>query len=41
MHIEVDSELVVRVEESGAGPLAFMPLVDFAKVADRCIVDAF
>ena len=41
MHIEVDSELAVHVEESGADPLTFIPRVDFAKVSDRCIVDAF
>ena len=41
MHIEVDSDLAVHVKESGADPLTFMPLVDFAKVTDRCIVDAF
>jgi hypothetical protein len=41
MHIEVNSELAVRVEESGANPLTFVPMVNFARISDRCIVDAF
>jgi hypothetical protein len=41
MHIEIDSELGCRVEEEGADPLTFVPMVDFSKLADRCITDAF
>jgi hypothetical protein len=41
MHIEIDSELACRVEEEGADPLAFVPIMDFSKLADRCITDAF
>jgi hypothetical protein len=41
MHIEIDSELGCRVEEEGADPLTFFPLVDFAKLTDPCITDAF
>jgi hypothetical protein len=41
MHIEIDSELGVHVEEEGADPLTFIPRVDFARLTDRCIVDAF
>jgi hypothetical protein len=41
IHIEIDSELACRVEEEGADPLAFVPIMDFSKLADRCITDAF
>ena len=41
MHIEVDSELGVHVEESEADPLTFVPMVDFSRLTDPCITDAF
>ena len=41
MHIEIDAELECRVEEEGTDPLIFVPLVDFSKLTDRCITDAF
>jgi len=41
MHIQVDSELGCRVEEEGADPLTFFPLVDFHRLTDPCITDAF
>jgi hypothetical protein len=41
MHIEMDSELQCRLQEDGAKPLTFVPLVDFAKLTDPCITDAF
>jgi hypothetical protein len=40
MRIEVDSELRYRVVE-GADPLIFAPLVDFEKLEDPSIIDAF
>jgi hypothetical protein len=40
MRIEVDSELGYRVVE-GADPLVFVPLVDFEKLKDPSIIDAF
>ena len=41
MHIDIDSELRCRVLENGADPLTFVPMVDFSKLADPCITDAF
>ena len=41
MHIEIDSGLGYRVQEEGADPLTFLPLVNFAKLTDPCITDAF
>lgn len=40
MRIEVDSELRYRVAE-GADPLIFFPLVDFKKLKEPSIIDAF
>jgi hypothetical protein len=40
MRIELDSELSYRVVE-GADPLIFVPLVDFEKLEDPSIIDAF
>jgi hypothetical protein len=39
--LEIDSELKYRIEEGGADPLVFVPHVDFAKLADPSIIDAF
>jgi hypothetical protein len=41
LHIEVDSALNYRVLETGAEPLVFVPLVDFEKLEDPSIIDAF
>ena len=41
LHIEVDSELRHRVAEEAAEPLVFVPLVDFEKLKDPSIIDAF
>jgi hypothetical protein len=41
LHLEVDSDLECRVLEEGADPLVFVPLVDFAKLEDSSIIDAF
>ena len=41
LHLEIDSELECRVLEEGANPLVFVPLVDFAKLEDPSIIDAF
>ena len=41
LHIEVDSELRVRLSEVAADPLVFLPLVDFAKLKDPSIIDSF
>jgi hypothetical protein len=39
--IELDDRLNYRVLEEGAAPLIFSPLVNFKKLADPCIIDAF
>ena len=41
MRIEVDSDLHYRSVEAGAEPLVFAPLVDFGRLADPSIIDAF
>ena len=41
MQIEMDSELNYTVREEGAEPLVFVPRVDFAKLEDPSIIDAF
>ena len=41
LHLEIDSELDHRVEEEGAEPLVFAPLVNFAKLTDPSIIDAY
>ena len=41
MHIEIDSELRYRVEEEGADPLVFSPQVDFDRLSEPSIIDAF
>jgi hypothetical protein len=39
--IEIDSELKYRIVEGGTDPLVFVPHVDFVKLADPSIIDAF
>jgi hypothetical protein len=41
LHIELDSALNYRVIETNAEPLVFIPLVDFDKLEDPSIIDAF
>lgn len=41
LHLEIDSELTYRVMEDGAEPLVFVPMVDFGKLEDPSIIDAF
>jgi hypothetical protein len=41
LRIEIDSELRTRVLSAGARPLVFSPLVDFARLKDPSIIDAF
>jgi len=41
MHFEIDSELTCLVLEDRADPLIFVPLVDFDKLEDPSIIDAF
>ncbi len=41
LHIEIDSQLGFRVVEPDADPLLFVPMVDFEKLEDPSIIDAF
>ena len=41
MIFEIDSELKYHIVEGGNDPLLFVPHVDFAKLADPSIIDAF
>jgi hypothetical protein len=41
LHLEVDSELNFRVQEAEADPLVFVPKVNFQKLDDPSIIDAF
>ena len=41
LHLEIDSELHYRVVEEGVEPLVFSPIVDFDKLEDPSIIDAF
>lgn len=41
LRIEVDSELRCRVADEAAEPLAFVPLVNFAKLKAANIIDDF
>jgi len=41
LHLEVDSDLNFRVLEPQAAPLVFVPRVNFQKLDDPSIIDAF
>ena len=41
LHLEMDSDLNCRVLEPEAAPLVYFPLVDFEKLDDPSIIDAF
>ena len=41
LHIDIDTELNYRVIEADAEPLVYSPLVDFGKLDDPSIIDAF
>jgi len=41
LHIEIDSALRSRVVEDGAAPLIQVPMVNFEKLEDPSIIDAF
>jgi hypothetical protein len=41
MHLGIDSALSYNVAEPGAEPLISIPLVDFGKLTDPSIIDAF
>jgi hypothetical protein len=41
IQIEMDSELNYSVSDPNARPLVFVPMVDFSKLEDPSIIDAF
>ncbi len=41
LHIEIDSDLNYQVVEQDAKPVVFTPMVDFARLKDPSITDAF
>ena len=41
LHLEMDGDLNCSVVEDGAEPLVFVPMVDFDKLEDPSIIDAF
>ena len=41
IEIAIDSELQYQVKSSGADPLVFVPIIDFATLEDPSIIDAF
>ena len=41
IEVEIDSELKYRVLSSEADPLIFIPIVNFNKLAEPSIIDAF
>ena len=41
LHIEIDRDLNYRVAEAEAQPLVYAPMVDFGKLDDPSIIDAF
>jgi len=41
IHIEMDGDLNYTVLEKDAKPLVFVPMVDFGKLKDPSIIDAF
>ena len=41
IHIEIDSDLIFRVHEEDADLWLYLPMVDFAKLKDPSIIDAF
>jgi hypothetical protein len=41
IHMEIDSSLHFKVAEAAAKPLVFVPMVDFDRLKDPSIIDAF
>jgi hypothetical protein len=41
LHLEMDTDLNYSVAEDEAKPLVFVPMVDFDKLEDPSIIDAF
>ena len=41
IHVNMDSDLNFVVEEEGADPLVFIPMVDFSRLKDPSIINVF
>jgi len=41
IHMEIDSEMNVRCRENGCRPMIFVPEVDFRRLRDPNIIEAF
>ena len=41
LNLEIDSDLNFHVQEPQAAPLVFVPMVNFQKLDDLSIIDAF
>jgi hypothetical protein len=41
IHIQIDSDLHYKVAETEAVPLVFVPMVNFDRLKDPSIIDAF
>jgi hypothetical protein len=41
LHLQVDNELRYEVQETGAAPMIFAPMVDFDRLEDPSIIDVF
>ena len=41
IHIDIDSDLRYKVAEAETDPLVFVPMVNFARLKDPSIIDAF
>ena len=41
LHIEIDSDMNYRCRESGCRPMIFVPEVDFSRLKDPNIIEAF
>jgi hypothetical protein len=41
LYIEIDSDLNFHVQESNAKPLVYVPSVNFSKLEEPSIIDAF
>jgi hypothetical protein len=39
--LEIDSELNIRILTSGANPVVFIPMLEFDRLEDPSIIDAF
>ncbi|MEW5719526.1 MAG: hypothetical protein AB1817_12915 [Chloroflexota bacterium] len=41
LRLQVDSEMKFQVQDEGAAPLVFVPMVNFARLNEPSIIDAF